>query len=84
LYLTRNAYENGDHNIIINKGKVFDYNVEFLTVEQDNFERIDQESEIYQKLIKNVPLLKDDEDKQHQALLPMSISSVVARTCSRS
>jgi hypothetical protein len=55
LYVTRNAYENGKQNAVLNKGETYHYKVEFLTAEKGGYERIDQESNLYQSLIKGVP-----------------------------
>ncbi|MFA5102654.1 MAG: hypothetical protein WC525_05830, partial [Candidatus Thermoplasmatota archaeon] len=46
LYLTRNAYENGNHQTTLEKGKTYQYKAEFLTVENGRYTRIDEESAI--------------------------------------
>ena len=56
LELTRNAYENGNHQTTIDQGSIYHYKVEFLTVETGGYARIDNESTIYQKLIKDIPV----------------------------
>jgi hypothetical protein len=55
LYLTRNAYENGNHLTTLDQGKIYQYKAEFLTVETGGSNRIEEESTIYQSLIKNNP-----------------------------
>jgi hypothetical protein len=58
LYLTRNAYENGNHQTTIDQGKTYEYKAEFLTVESGGYTRIDNESMVYQNLIKTVPVFR--------------------------
>jgi hypothetical protein len=58
LQLTRNAYENGNHQTVLDQGKIYQYKVEFLTVETGGYTRIDNESVFYQNLIKLVPVLR--------------------------
>jgi hypothetical protein len=56
LYLARNAYENGNHQTTLEKGKTYQYKAEFLTIETGGHTRIDEESAIYQSMIPNVPV----------------------------
>jgi len=58
LYLTRNAYENGNHQTTLDQGKIYEYKVEFLTVETGGYTRIDEESTVYQNVIKNIPVFR--------------------------
>jgi hypothetical protein len=58
LQLTRNAYENGNHQTVLDQGKIYQYKVEFLTVETGGYSRIDNESVFYQNLIKQVPVFR--------------------------
>jgi len=58
LDLTRNAYENGNHQTTIDQGKTYEYKVEFLTVETGGYTRIDNESTFYQNLIQHVPVFR--------------------------
>jgi hypothetical protein len=58
LQLTRNAYENGNHQTVLDIGKIYHYKVEFLTVETGGYIRIDNESAFYQNLIKQVPVFR--------------------------
>jgi hypothetical protein len=58
LQLTRNAYENGNHQTVIDQGNIYQYKVEFLTVETGGYKRIDNESTFYQNLIKQVPVFR--------------------------
>jgi len=56
LDLSRKTYENGNHLTTINQGNTYHYKVEFLTVETGGDTRIDEESTLYQHLIKDVPV----------------------------
>jgi hypothetical protein len=58
LYLTRNAYENGNHLTVLDQGKTYQYKAEFLTVETGGYTRVDEESSLYQSLIKNIPVFR--------------------------
>ncbi len=58
LDLTRNAYENGNHHTVVDQGNLYQYKVEFLTVEQGGYSRIDEESTIYQRMIASVPVFR--------------------------
>jgi len=57
VFLLRNAYEKDTgHNTKISKGFTADYNIEFLTFYKEGQQKIDAESSIFQKLIKDVPI----------------------------
>lgn len=58
LHLTRNAYENGNHQTTLDQGRIYQYKVEFLTVETGGYTRVDEESTIYQNMIKNIPVFR--------------------------
>lgn len=58
LYLARNAYENGNHLTVLDQGKTYQYKAEFLTVETGGYTRVDEESSLYQSLIKNIPVFR--------------------------
>jgi hypothetical protein len=58
LYLTRNTYENGNHLTVLDQGKTYRYKAEFLTVETGGYTRVDEESSLYQSLIKNIPVFR--------------------------
>ena len=58
LHLTRNAYENGNHQTTLDQGKIYQYKVEFLTVETGGYTRVDEESTFYQSMIKNIPVFR--------------------------
>jgi hypothetical protein len=56
LELTRTTYQNGNHLTTVAQGNRYDYKVEFLTVESGGDTRVDEESAIYQHLVKDVPV----------------------------
>ena len=57
LFLLKNTYDKDrKQNIFLNEGLKVTFNAELLTLENDGYERIDSESEIFQTNIKNVPL----------------------------
>ena len=58
VFATRNSYEQGKHNINLPLGMKVVFNIEFITFQTEGYEAIDHESEIFQKLIKNVPILR--------------------------
>lgn len=66
LYLTRNAYENGNHQTTLDQGKIYQYKVAFLTVETGGYTRIDEESTFYQSVIKNIPVFRGNVTKAEE------------------
>jgi hypothetical protein len=59
---TRNAYEKGGvQDTVLSKGFIVNYDVEFISVEKDGYTQIDSESQIFQTLIKSVPILRGNE-----------------------
>jgi len=60
IYLTRNAYENGKHDTTLEKDETFDYNTIYVCVEKEGYQRVDLESEIFQTLIKEVPIFREN------------------------
>lgn len=67
LFLLKNSYDKGREQItVLNEGFKVSFNAELITVEDDGYEKIDAESEIFQSLIKDVPVYRDgitDEEK---------------------
>ncbi len=82
LHLTRNAYENGNHQTTLDPEKIYQYKVEFLTVETGGYLRIDEESTIYQKLIKDIPVFRGNvtEDKEEQERYTLTVYAHFARS----
>jgi len=59
LYVHRNSYENGEHRSNLDKGFNVNYKAEFLSV-MDSYERVDRESDIFQKISRIAPILRED------------------------
>jgi len=77
VILTRNGYENGKHDTVLKQGAQYDYKVEFLTVEKEGYERVDEESVIYQNLIKNIPILRENVTKDQEEAEKYSLKTYV-------
>ncbi|MCK4364837.1 MAG: 2-oxo acid dehydrogenase subunit E2 [Thermoplasmatales archaeon] len=61
IYFMRNSYERGErHNTVLSKGLNVHFGVEFISANNEGFQRIDSESEIYQKLYPNIPIKRED------------------------
>jgi len=60
LFLMKNAYDKGREQVtVLNQGFKVSFNAELITVENDGYEKIDAESEIFQSLIKEVPIYRE-------------------------
>jgi hypothetical protein len=77
IILTRNAYENGKHNTKLNIGTQYNFKVEFITVEKDGYKIIDEESIIYQNLIKNIPVLRENVTHDEEEIVKYSLKTYV-------
>ncbi|HEC86669.1 MAG TPA: carboxypeptidase regulatory-like domain-containing protein, partial [Thermoplasmatales archaeon] len=67
LFATRNTYEKGgEHDLILPKGMNVTFNAEFVTTEKGDYEVIDRESEIFQKLICYRPITIDNESAEKE------------------
>ncbi|MEF8847677.1 MAG: hypothetical protein V5A68_00900 [Candidatus Thermoplasmatota archaeon] len=65
VYLMRNAYETGEkQNLEIPKGYQVNLNAEFVTFEEKEERKIDRESEIFQKITKNMPILRKNQTEE--------------------
>lgn len=61
VYLGRNSYEKGgSHNTVLTQGFNVNFDVEFISDEKGRYERIDSESEIFQTLVKTIPILREN------------------------
>ena len=61
---TRNAYEKGGvQDTVLSKGFIVNYDVEFISVEKGGYTQIDSESQIFQTLIKGVPIFRGNESE---------------------
>ena len=56
VFAMRNAYENGNHNTELPKGLNISFNVQYMASQNGGYQAIDNESIIYQSLIKNRPI----------------------------
>ena len=77
VILTRDCYENGKHDTVLKQGTQYDYKVEFLTVEKEGYERIDEESVIFQNLIKNIPILRENVTNGQEEVEKYSLKTYV-------
>jgi len=67
VYLGRNAYEKGgSRETSIPKGLNVNFGVVFITDENEGYERVDAESEIIQKLIKNIPIFRGNVTEEEE------------------
>jgi len=77
VILTRDCYENGEHDTVLKQGEQYDYKVEFLTVEKEGYKRVDEESVIYQNLINNIPILRENVTKGQEEAEKYSLKTSV-------
>lgn len=61
LFAFRNAYENGNHLTTLSQGENILFNVEYYAIQTGGFEEVNQESEFFQKRIKECPLIRGNE-----------------------
>ncbi|HVQ00725.1 MAG TPA: hypothetical protein VMT57_04350 [Candidatus Thermoplasmatota archaeon] len=61
LELTRTTYQSGDHLTTVAQGNTYHYKVEFITAETGGDTRIDEESTMYQHLVKDAPVFRGNE-----------------------
>ena len=82
LYLTRNAYENGNHLTVLDQGKTYQYKAEFLTVETGGYTRVDEESSLYQSLIENIPVFRGNvtEEEEQKERYTLTVYAHFARS----
>ena len=70
VYMMRDNYEKDTgQNTVLKQGFKTNYNLVFLTTEKEGYEKIDKESTIFQTLIKNTPISRDnvtDEDEEKE------------------
>ena len=66
-YFTRNSYEKGSENdLIIPKDYSVEYNAEFFSASEGGYKTVDNEATIFQKLVKQRPISKDDQRQNKQ------------------
>lgn len=66
VFACRNAYENGNHNTVLEKGLTVNFNLEFATFEKGGYEAVDKESEIFQLLVPNRPIYRSNVSNKFQ------------------
>jgi hypothetical protein len=57
VYAMRNAYENGEHDATLSEKIDISFNVAYIAAQTGGYEVVDRESEIYQLLIQNRPIV---------------------------
>ena len=60
LFAIRNAYENGNHDTVINEGIEVVFNIEFMTTQNGGYSEVQKESVIFQKLIGDRPIFREN------------------------
>ena len=60
LFAVRNAYEDGQHNLVFSEGINILFNVEFITFQTGGYESVARESELYQLLVKDRPIFREN------------------------
>jgi hypothetical protein len=68
LFAVRNAYEDNQHNLVIQEDTNLIFNVEFITFQMGGYESIALESELYKILIEDRPIYRGNvsEDKEEE------------------
>ena len=78
VYLGRNAYEKGgDHLTVLPQDFHINFDVVFITDEDGGYERVDKESEIFQTLVKSIPVLRenvtDEQEEKEKYTLTVTV-----------
>jgi hypothetical protein len=78
VYLGRNAYEKGgDHLEVLPKDFHVNFDVQFITDEDEGYEIVDSESEIFQTLVKSIPVLRenvtDEQEEKEKYTLTVTV-----------
>ena len=63
LFAVRNAYEDGQHSLILSEGMNVLFNVNFITFQNGGYESVAKEAELYKILIENMPLIRENDTK---------------------
>jgi hypothetical protein len=83
LELTRTTYQNGNHLTTIAQGNTYHYKVEFITAETGGDTRIDEESAMYQHLVKDAPVFRGNETttpEEHAQRYNLTVYAHLARS----
>jgi len=74
LFAVRNAYEDGQHDLVLTDDTNILFNVEFITFQKGGYESVGLESEIYRILIEDKPIYRgnvteiEEEEKERYSL----------------
>ncbi len=64
MFIGRNAYDtNREYNPVMQKGMNISMSVEYISIEKEGFEQLDDESDIFQELVKYRPSLREFDTK---------------------
>ena len=78
LYVARDSYDIGNkHNKNLKKGFNVNYKAVFITLENESYETIDKESEIYKKLIQMFPKIKENKIEDGEEIERFSLKCYV-------
>jgi len=66
VFATRNSYEGGKHDTSLPKGMKIAFNIDVITFQSEGCEAVDKESEIYQKLIVERPIIRGNESIEEE------------------
>jgi len=66
LFAVRNAYEDGEHNLILTEGMNVIFYVEFITFQKGGHESVAKEADIYKILVENIPLYRGNVSKDEE------------------
>jgi hypothetical protein len=78
VFLGRNAYEKGGNHLeVLPKDFHVNFDVQFLTDEDEGYERVDKESEIFQILVKSIPVLRENVTDEQEDIEKYSLTVTV-------
>ena len=66
IFATRNSYEGGKHDTTLQQGMNVAFNLEFITFQTEGYEAVDKESEIFQKIVTNIPISRENVSKEEE------------------
>jgi len=61
VYAMRNAYENNEHRTTLSKGENIHLKLLYLSLQTGGYEVVDRESELFQTLVKDIPIIRGNE-----------------------
>jgi hypothetical protein len=78
IICARNAYEKGrEHNTVLSKGFNANFDVKFISFEKGGHTQIDSESQVFQTLVKDVPLFRRNESERNGEEARYSLTTYV-------